>query len=192
MTEVIKDEASYNPPPTESAWLKFPEGTTTIRLLSHSIHFQNHYLRGENKTFDCTGDVSTCPWCQKGNRKRERWAYIVLVRDEKAPAVKVCEVGFSIFGTILELSKDADYGDPRTYDLKIVRKGTDKDTEYNVIPGKDKALTEKELALLKVEKADTTDKATDKLVNFYKKDETKTEEQDIDDIIESMEGGENE
>ena len=171
MVDVIKDEASYNPPPSESVWLKFPEGTTTIRLLSHSIHFRNHYIRGENKTYDCTGMIETCEWCQKGNKKRERWAYLILLRDEKAPEIKVAEIGFSIFGTILELSKDEDYGDPRGYDLKIVRKGTDKDTEYNVIPGKAKEFTDKEDKLVSANGVDTTDKATGKLMSYYEKEE---------------------
>ena len=174
--DLIKDEASYNPPPSDSVWLKFPEGTTTIRLLSHSIHFQNHYIRKENKTYDCTGDVSTCQWCQSGNKKRQRWAYLVLLRDKTAPAVKIAEIGYSIFGHIIDLSKDEDYGDPRGYDLKIVRKGTDKDTEYSVLPGKDTAFTEKEELLIAPEDLAKIDKADNKLKSFYLKDEV----EDID------------
>jgi hypothetical protein len=183
----IKDEASYNPPPSESAWLKFPEGTTTIRILSHSIHFQNHYIRPVNKTYECTGRVETCEWCQKGNKKRERWAYIVLLRDEKAPAVKVAEIGYSIFGAILGLAKDPDYGDVRGYDLKVIRKGTDKDTAYNVIPGKPKEFNDKETNLLEAEKVDTTDNASGKLKAFYKKDETEIVDVDFD-VPEDEEG----
>src|SRR3990167_1242154 len=178
--DLIKDEASYNLPPSESVWLKFPEGTTTIRLLSHSIHFQNHYVKKENKTYDCTGDVSTCRWCQSGDKKRQRWAYLVLFRDKVAPAVKVAEIGYSIFGHIIDLSKDEDYGDPRGYDLKIVRKGTDKDTEYSVLPGKSEAFTDKETLLVAPEKLDNINNADNKLKSFYFKEDNEVEEVDID------------
>ena len=92
---------------------------------------------------------------------------MVLLRDKVAPAVKVAEVGYTIFGHIIDLSKDEDYGDPRWYDLKIVRKGTDKDTEYSVLPGKNEAFTEKEILLISPEGLDNPDNASNKLKSFY-------------------------
>lgn len=175
MGEIIKDEANYNPPPTESQWLKFEEGTTTIRLLSHSYHFVNHYLKGENKSYDCTGQAETCQWCQKNIPQRQRWSYVVLVRGD-ALAVKIVEIGWTIFETILNLSKDEDYGDPRKYDLKITRTGTGTDTSYTVIPGKETKFNEKELALLESKSLTDTEKATEYLLSFYKKDKEKMDQ----------------
>jgi hypothetical protein len=169
MGELIKDESNYNPPAVDSAWLKFKEGITTIRLLSHSYHFRNHYVKSENKTYDCTGMIETCELCQKGNPSRQRWAYLVLVRDKENPAVKVMEVGWSVFETILNLSKDEDYGDPRGYDLKITRTGKGAETSYTVIPGKDTPLNDKEEKLVNLQGLDNIEKASEKLMSYYKK-----------------------
>jgi hypothetical protein len=175
---IVKDEASYNPPPPESDWLKFPEGTTVIRILSHSDSFSSHYIKSENKTYDCFGDVSTCKYCQLGNKPRQRWSYLVLRREQPEnkekkisyipPAVKVCEMGWSVFKDVLNLSKDPDYGDIRGYDLKISRTGTDKDTEYSTLPGKDTPLTDSEMSLLRPQNLDNIEKATERMMAFYK------------------------
>ena len=182
MGEVIKDEASYNPPPADSQWLTFEEGITTIRLLSHSYSFRSHYIKKERKSYDCTGDVSTCKWCQLGNRSGGKWAYMVLVRDEKAPAIKVMEAGWSIFETILNLAKDKDYGDPRGYDLKITRKGTGTDTSYTVIPGKDTKFNDKEDKLVSGQGLANPKTATDKLMSFYRGEDSEEEVPGEEDI----------
>ncbi len=167
--DVIKDYKNYNPPEAESPWIKFLEGTTTIRILSHSINWKSHYIRSEKKSHTCTGDISTCEWCQKGDQPKGRWAYLILNRSNKE--IRVMEIGWSIFGTILQCAKDSDYGDPRKYDLKITRKGTGLETEYQVIPGKETKFTEEEEKVLKTSGLDDIDKATQKLVSYYEKDE---------------------
>jgi len=164
--EIVKDLSSYTPPVGESSWHKFEEGTTTIRILSHSYHYVSHYVHSEKKSYNCTGDISTCEWCQKGVKASNRWAYLILIRGD-VPVVKPVEFGWSIFGTILELAKDSDYGDPRKYDLKISRKGTDKDTRYTVIPGKRTKFTKNEALFLKANNLDTLEGATEKLMSFY-------------------------
>ena len=168
MGEIIKDETKYKP--QESQWLTLEEGVTTIRILSHSYAFKSHYIKSEKKSYDCTGDTSTCEWCQKSNRPRGRWAYIVLVRDSKEPVAKVVEFGWSVFETILALAKDKDYGDPRGYDLKITKTGTGLDTNYTVIPGKETDFTEEEMKMLEPKGLTNVDKATDYLLSFYKKE----------------------
>jgi len=173
MGEVIKDEKTYNPPPQDNPWLKFEEGTTTIRLLSHSYHFKSHYVKSENKSYDCTGFVETCKWCQGANLPRQRWAYAILVRGKEESLIKVMEVGWSIFGTILNLSKDEDYGDPRGYDLKITKTGTGLDTSYTVIPGKETDFTEEEMKLLEPKELGNIEKATGYLLSFYKQETDK-------------------
>ena len=168
MGQIINNLTDYNPPEAESSWLRLEEGTTVIRILSHVYHFQNHYLPDQKKSVDCTGNIATCQWCQKGNKPRSRWAYYVLNRN--TGDVKVFEMGWQIFGSILALAKDKDYGDPRNYDLKITRKGTGRDTEYTVIPGKAAKLTEDEEKTLAALGVETAEKATSELLKFYQKD----------------------
>lgn len=176
MGEVVKDLKNYDPD-MGGSWLKFEEGTTTLRLLSHSYTYRTHWDNKEKKSYDCEGEG--CKWCAKGNQPRNRWAYLVLVRDKKAPAIKVMEVGWSVFGTILELANDEDYGDPREYDIKVTRKGSGLDTEYTVIPGKDKKFNKKEEVLTKDL---DIDKATNRLLGFYKENSGMSD----DDIEEAL------
>jgi len=168
--QVIKNESTYTPPPVESVWLKLEEGTTTLRILSHSVNSVTHFVKSEKKSHDCTGEVKTCQYCQKNNKPRQQWAYLVLLRNEKNPTIKVAKFGWSIFKTILDLSKDKDYGDPRSYDVKIKRVGQDLDTEYTVIPGKDFPYNDQEMAILMPEDLVDPEKATAKLLSYYKKE----------------------
>lgn len=183
MGEMIKDESKYKPPADLRPWLTFEEGTTTIRLLSHSYSFRSHYIRSENKSYDCVGVVK-CKWCQEGDPPKQRWAYLVLVRGDES-YVKALEIGWSIFETILELAKDKDYGDPRSFDLKITRKGKGRKTNYTVIPGKDTKFTDKEKLILRPQKLDDPAKADVKLMGYYSKQEdeddgeNKPEESDV-------------
>ena len=177
--QTIPSEKDYKPPEdlATSSWLKIEEGKpVTVRLLSHSITFKNHWISSENKNYDCVGIDNGCKWCEVGEKIRHRWAYLALLRDDKAPAVKVFEMGFMIFGDILEFAKDDDLGDPRSYDLKISRKGQKLDTEYTTYPSpKTKDFNEKEVAVV----GDLTDidKATDKLKTYYKIDQKSTSDE---------------
>ena len=177
MGEVVKDYSTHKPKESISQWLKLEEGTTTIRVLSHSYHFDSHYIKSENKSYDCAGNAQTCQYSQSGSRPRGRWAYVVLVRGDEI-TWKVSELGWSIFETVLQLAKDPDYGDPRNYDLKITRKGSGRETSYTVIPGKAGKLPKAETDLLVVAGLDTVEKATDTLMSFYKREGTPSVEAD--------------
>lgn len=65
---------------------------------------------------------------------RHFWAFIVWNYNETC--IQILEVTQStIQSQIRALSKNADWGDPFQYDIKIIRKGTTFDnTEYNTIP----------------------------------------------------------
>ena len=79
MGQIIKDETTYDPPQAESQWLTFEEGTTTIRLLSHSYTFRSHYIKSESKSYTCTVPGRNLQVVSGGvNRAGGKWAYLVV------------------------------------------------------------------------------------------------------------------
>lgn len=84
----------------------------------------------------------------KPERKFEKpikhfWAFIVWNYTDKE--VQILEITqATIQAAITTLSKDEDWGAPFSYDIKIIRKGKDMDTEYSVTPSPKKPLGDEE------------------------------------------------
>lgn len=127
----------------QSGFVKFPEGTTTVRLLSPIYDRWTHRVKiGEDyKNLPVESD-------KKLNGKTPQCTYVAVVIDRTDGQIKIMEKGVSIFQQISTLAGDSDYGDPRNYDIKITRKGTTmQDTKYTVIASpKQSEITEQEKA----------------------------------------------
>ena len=127
----------------ESGFLKLPEGTTVIRMLSdvYEMWFHRVSVKGRWKNIPVEKDV-------KFNGKDPDRQYVAIVLDRADNKVKIFQKGVTIFSKIAVLAADEEYGNPKEYDLKINRKGlTMQDTEYNVVASPRKSsLTEAEMA----------------------------------------------
>jgi len=120
--------------PAESngwAYTKLKDGDTKIRILTLPI-VGFEYFTVDNKPkrsktmFTNTSDI-------KENWKvKEFWAFVVWnYTDEKVQIMEITQN--SIKNQIYKLANDEDFGDPKTYDLKINRSGKDLETKYQVI-----------------------------------------------------------
>ena len=69
------------------------------------------------------------------------WAMIVF--DYSDSQVKILEITQqTIQKTIQDLAANEDWGSPSEYDIKITRKGQEKQTEYTVMPSPKKSISE--------------------------------------------------
>lgn len=136
----VVDEATE--PKKDIEWLKFPEGVTTIRVLEPPIRKVRHWIQSQMNNFDCIG--ADCPVCAINREeyqntgknkysKADRFFMQVIVRDEsRGDYLAIMDASKTLATDIRMLQ--AEVGDVSTFDIKVVRKGTKKDTTWNVIP----------------------------------------------------------
>ncbi len=127
----------YLTPQTVTGYTKFPEGETRIRILSKPLMFWEEW---ENK------EVKRFPFINNNNKPslKARHCWCMKVYNYVTKQMEVCSIHqITIKLAIENLCRDADYGNPFEYDIKVVRKGKDlNDTEYSVIPSPPKPVTE--------------------------------------------------
>lgn len=108
---------TYSPPASDGGvYLKFEDGEPVrVRIASEPVIFDSEYK----------GNIST------------RYSWIVWNYDlEKAQVMTLPVTGYRM---IAELAADEeDWGDPTTYNLKVKRTGTGKETQYSVNPSQAK------------------------------------------------------
>lgn len=110
MSNIYKD---YTPPAGNGGlFLKIEDGENVrLRVLSKEpVVFESDYL----------GTLST------------KYAWLVYNHDEEK--VQIFQGGATIYNAIAALATDEDWGDPTEYDIKVGRKGVQKETKYSVQP----------------------------------------------------------
>jgi hypothetical protein len=121
----------YTAPKSSNYYMKLQEGENKIRILSQPIlgwedwHDKKpvRYMLNEKpaKSFD------------PGKPVKHFWAFIVWnYSEEQIQILHITQA--TIRNSIEVLCKDQDWGAPYFYDLKIIKSGEGKDTEYKVNP----------------------------------------------------------
>lgn len=128
----------YETPQGQSSYMKLQQGDNRFRILSKPII---GWLDWKDKV-PYRFAMDSRPEKPLGkNPIRHFWAFLVF--DYADQAVKILEITQStVQKAIADLNKDAEWGAPYEYDIKIVRKGQDLKTEYSVIPSSKKELSE--------------------------------------------------
>lgn len=126
-----------------SDFLKLKPGENRIRIGSTQVFVHTRHSVKEDDKWTVkphTVPAEKCEVCQINGKDgkqayppQQRYSWLIFDRADKN-AVRVLDVGFSVFKQIHAFSKDAEYGAPTSYDLKINKTGEGKDTEYAVIP----------------------------------------------------------
>ncbi len=131
MTKIQFLPTDYKPPRATGAYMKLEDGENKIRILSQPILGWEDWdnkkpvrFRYENKP-----DRSLDP----AKPVKHFWAFIVW--NYSAEQIQIYQVNqATIRNSIQALCEDSDWGAPYFYDIKIVKKGEGKDTEYLVNP----------------------------------------------------------
>ena len=126
-------------------YYKIQEGDNLIRIAGKPSKIEVHWedtIDGGKRRIVCPG--AGCPICAKGSRPKSRYQCKVI--DRRDNTVKMLDVGLSIISQIQAYAKEADYGDPTKYDIKLKKEGKGLDTRYTTIPSRNmEPLTEEQL-----------------------------------------------
>ena len=115
-------------------YMKLQAGKNVCRIASNPSKIMLHWekdILGKSHKIVCTGD-SSCPLCKLGHAPSTRYQMKVIDKTNGEAEAKMLEVGATIIRQLLGFVNDEDYGDPKTYDVKIQKEGSGRETRYTV------------------------------------------------------------
>lgn len=133
----------YKRPEQPSNYMKLEDGQNKVRFLSAPVMGFSYWnkdnkpvrLRMEDQPKDRPADI------RDDEKVKHFWALIVW--NYNASRLQILELAqASIQGPIEDYAANADWGDPREYDITISKRGQKLDTEYTVMPSPKKAVSE--------------------------------------------------
>jgi len=135
----------YVAPQGNINYFKFEKGENRFRILSRPII---GWLDWDNKKpLRFRMDAKPSKPIDATKAIKHFWAFVV--HDTKTNSIKILEITqSSIQGAIASLSKDADWGAPYGYDIKVIKTGDGMETEYAVNPVPHKPVTQEVKDLL--------------------------------------------
>lgn len=108
----------YEPPKGSGQFFALEDGKSArVRFQSDPYAYEDSF-----KQADGTSRIST------------RYAWVVYNHEEGK--AQILKQSGTFFSSLAALAKDADYGDPTEYDVKITRAGTGTETKYTIVPTK--------------------------------------------------------
>jgi len=129
-------------------FMKLTEGSNIVRIVTKPYQFYSHYTAdqsGASRNIRCA--LKDCPVCQKGEKASPRWFVGVIDRETGYPAI--LEISMQVFQGILVLKKKKSWGDPRAYDIDILRKKAGSQPLYVVTPEEKSPITDGEKTAIK-------------------------------------------
>jgi len=144
----------YEAPSTQSSFMKLEQGESNFRVLSPAVTGYEFWtndtkvIRSKefpNETPNIRVRVNKKTGKEEADKVKHFWAFVVWNYAEEA--VQVLHISQkTIQKDILNYVNDADWGDPREYDIKISRSGKELTTKYQVSLKPKKAISEEILA----------------------------------------------
>lgn len=136
-------------------FVKFVEGTNTVIRIVDAEPFSRwtHWMPQYKRSITCLG--RGCPICNlvqqaKANDETPKYSqskrHAIRVLNRNTGNVEILDQGRKFFNQLL--SFHTEIGDTRNYDIKVIRVGSDKSTDYTLIPLPAKELTEEENNLI--------------------------------------------
>jgi len=130
---------NYETPQGGGSYMKLQQGENKLRILSNPVLGWLDW--DNNKPIRYTLTKKPEKSINPAKPVRHFWAMVVY--DYADNAVKIFEITQqTIQSAIQTLSKDSDWGNPGDYDIKITKKGQDKQTEYSLTPSPKKPLSD--------------------------------------------------
>ena len=113
--------------------MRLAVGQNKFRALSSAITGYE-YFNSESRPVRSQEPFDETPGIKPGNKVKHFWSFVVW--NYGAKRVQILEiVQKSVQDQILGYVKNADWGDPKDYDITIIREGTGlNDTSYQVQP----------------------------------------------------------
>lgn len=127
-------------------------GQYVVRILGKPYEFAVHWLKIDNVNRKATCAGRNCFLCKTGKKElKASVRYLIPVLSRKDNTCKITEFGTQVYGHIQSLYKTSGWGDPRSYDISIVRgkNGTAPAKMYFVTPMSKEALSDSEKDMVK-------------------------------------------
>jgi hypothetical protein len=130
--------ADYKEPKPLGNYMKLEDGENNFRILSSAITGWEYWINDVNDEGKAIRKpVRIKPDGQVGmdfaDNTKHFWAFVVYNQDAKR--IQILEITQrTIQKAIMALIKNVKWGDPKNYDITIVKSGKDLDTEYTVTP----------------------------------------------------------
>ena len=129
--------SNYVQPSNGGGYFKFEKGENRFRILSKPVI---GWIDWDNKKSIRSQMANKPQPIDPTKAVKHFWAFVIW--DSKSNAIKILEITQSgIQASIAALSKDADWGSPFGYDIKIVKAGEGMETTYTVNPVPHKPIT---------------------------------------------------
>jgi len=120
---------NYEQPVATSKYYKFQPGDNKFRILSDAIV---GYIDWDNKKPIRTEEKPEKSF-NPARPFKHFWTFVIWSYKEKA--IKILEVTqATIQSAIMHLTTDENWGDPKGFDLNVIKTGEEKETKYNVVP----------------------------------------------------------
>jgi len=124
--------------PTKSNYMKLKEGENTFRVLSSAIigyeywNIENKPVRLKEMPKNTPRDLRSD---ENGNQSKIKHFWAFVVYNEKENSIQILELTQTgIQNAIKSLVDNVKWGNPKNYDITIVKKGEKLSTEYSVMP----------------------------------------------------------
>ena len=122
---------NYKEPET-SNYMKWVDGKNKFRVLSDAITGWE-YWTNDNKPVRSRTEFKSTPNIKPEEKVKYFWAMVVW--NYQAERVQILEITQKTIRNALEtMNADADWGDPKGYDITVNRSGSGFETEYTVTP----------------------------------------------------------
>jgi hypothetical protein len=134
-----------------SSFMRLEEGDNMVRCVSSPYQGYSHWTvdaSGQKRKVGCS--LKDCPVCARGNPEeaaKPRWMLAVLNRKTNKPAI--LEIGPQIFKGIKALSQSKRWGNPREYDLNIIKAPKGTNPLYTIMPEPKDLLSDADKTMLK-------------------------------------------
>lgn len=123
--------SNYTAPKSAGAYMKISDGENRIRILTAPVLGWEDWL--DKKPVRYHFDAKPAKSIDPLKPIKHFWAFIVWNHlEEKIQILQITQA--TIRNTIEALVKDQDWGAPYFYDIKIIKSGEGKNTEYAVTP----------------------------------------------------------
>lgn len=129
-------------------FINLVEGSNPVRVFTKPYQFYVVWTEdAAGKKRKIKSPFEGCPLVARGDTPQTRWYIGVIDRATNNPAV--LEIGPQIFKQIVALSKNKQWGDPKGYDLDIVRQPKGSQPLYVTTPIPPSEVTAEERASIK-------------------------------------------
>lgn len=116
-----------------SNFLKLEEGENEVRIIDSPYQFYIHWpedASGAKRRIQCS--EKGCPLCQKGDKAQARW--YIPVFSLKNKKCMILEIGPQIYKDIRSLNSNKSWGNPRKYNVNILRQPKGSQPLYKAMP----------------------------------------------------------